>query len=409
MPAERPFQDIKVVDLSWVVAGPTIGRVLADYGATVVRVETKNKPDTARLTGPFHDSTPGVENSLLYGNVNAGKLGVTLDMSNPFAKEVLLDLVKWADVLIESFSPGVMTKWGMDYENLVEMNPNLIMLSTSLMGESGPHSKFAGFGNIGSALSGYMNIAGWPDKPPKGPFGPYTDFIGPRFSLIALLSALDFQRRTNQGCHIDVSQMESSIQFIAQGVLDYFVNGRVVERIGNHDFQMAPHGVYECLPEENGEKAFIAIAIRNDEEWKRLASIMEGDSLADDERFLKAEDRMNVQDLLDNKLKNWVKDKRAKELETVLQHNGIAAHKVDMSADSIEDPQFNYQNHFLHIDHPIHDETIVEGSRYSLSNEPAIVSRPAPLFGQDNHYVLSSFLNYSVEKIEELQKSGALE
>jgi len=216
-----PLQDLNVLDFSWVVAGPAVGRALADFGATVIRIETTNKIDTARLIGPFHDGITGPEHSALYGNVNAGKYGMTLDMSNEKAREVVLDLVRWADIVVESFSPGVMKKWGLDYETLRAVNPTLIMLSTSILGNTGPYSKFAGFGNLGSAMSGIMNIAGWPDEPPKGPFGPYTDFVGPRFSLVMVLSALDHARRTGEGCYIDLSQVETGIHFIAQGILNY--------------------------------------------------------------------------------------------------------------------------------------------------------------------------------------------
>src|ERR1700730_16620708 len=150
--SDLPLSDLKVVDLSWVVAGPVIGRALADYGARVVRVESGTRVETARVVGPFHGGKTGVENSALYGNVNAGKLGLALDLSVESAREVVRDLVRWADVLIEAFTPGVMTRWGLDYEALRQIKPDLIMLSTSLMGGTGPYSSFAGYGNVGAAM-----------------------------------------------------------------------------------------------------------------------------------------------------------------------------------------------------------------------------------------------------------------
>jgi crotonobetainyl-CoA:carnitine CoA-transferase CaiB-like acyl-CoA transferase len=175
--------DLKVADFSWVVAGPVVGRALADFGATVVRVESSTHIETARMMQPFYDGTPGAENSALYGTCNAGKLGLTLNLKQPEGRAVARDLIGWADVVIESFSPGQMERWGLDYESVQSLNPSVIMLSTSLMGQTGPAAKLAGYGNIGASASGYQDLVGWPDRPPIGPFGPYTDYVGPRFSL----------------------------------------------------------------------------------------------------------------------------------------------------------------------------------------------------------------------------------
>ncbi|MFJ7308872.1 CaiB/BaiF CoA transferase family protein [Peribacillus frigoritolerans] len=405
---ESVFHDLKVLDFSWVVAGPAIGRVLADYGATVIRVETTKRVDTARLIGPFHKGLPGVENSALYGNVNAGKLGFALDMTNEHAREVILDLVRWADILVESFSPGVMKRWGLEYETLCKIRPDLIMLSTSLMGGTGPYSNFAGYGNIGAAVSSCMNIGGWPDKPPRGPFGPYTDYVGPRFSLVTLLAALDQRGRTGQGCNIDLSQAEAGIHFLAQGMLDYYVNGKVTERMGNRDLQMAPHGVYPCRDTEAGDSSFVAIAVRNDAEWKRLATLVNGEKLANDVRFVSIEDRLLSCDLLDEIIGEWTAQMPANEVETLLQSNHIPAHNVASSVDALSDPQLQYQGHFIELDHPLHRKTVVEGARYKFSDTTAVVTRPAPTYGQDNEYILRYILNYDANRIAELETAGLL-
>ncbi len=191
-----PFEDLKVLDLAWVVAGPLIGRTLADYGATVIRVESAKRIDTARVMGPFPGGKMDVQQSALYENCNAGKLGLALDLSSPQGQEIIRKLAEWADVVVESFSPGQMKRWGLGYETLRERNPDLIMLSTSLMGQSGPYSSFAGYGNVGAAMAGFQHLVGEAGALPIGPFGPYTDYIGPRFSIVTLLAALDQRERT---------------------------------------------------------------------------------------------------------------------------------------------------------------------------------------------------------------------
>jgi benzylsuccinate CoA-transferase BbsF subunit len=405
----QPFADLKVVDLTWVVAGPTVGRVLADYGATVVRVETAKRVETARLVGPFHVGVPGPERSALYGNVNAGKLGLALDLSLEPARAVVRDLVRWADVVAEAFSPGVMRRWGLDYESLRDIKPDLIMLSTSLMGQTGPYAGYAGYGNSGAALSGFQNLVGWPDRPPIGPFGPYTDYVGPRYSLVAVLAALEYRRRTGEGCYIDHSQAESGINFLAPAFVDYFATGRIAERAGNADLQMAPHGVYPCLTEEGRPDTWVAIAVRNDDEWVRLAELIGGPEFAADGHFASAEQRLACADELDLLLGTWTAQRCASEVEELLQERGIPAHTVQASNDYARDPQAQHRGHFVQLAHPLHGETVVEASRFRLSRTPAITETSAPTFGRDSDHVLRNILGYSDERIAALTEIGSLQ
>jgi crotonobetainyl-CoA:carnitine CoA-transferase CaiB-like acyl-CoA transferase len=404
-----PFADLKVVDLTWVVAGPSVGRVLADYGATVVRVESARRIETARLVGPFHGGVPGPERSALYGNVNAGKLGLALDLSLEPAREVVRDLVRWADVIAESFSPGLMHRWGLDYESLREIKPGLIMLSTSLMGQTGPYAGYAGYGNSGAALSGFQNLAGWPDRPPIGPFGPYTDYVGPRYALVAVLAALEYRRRTGAGCYIDHSQAESGINFLAPEFVDYFVTGRIAERNGNADLQMAPHGVYSCKPDDGRPEAWVAIAVRSDEEWKRLATLIGGPNLASDARFASAAERLACAAELDELVSTWTASRSTGEIERLLQTRGIPAHAVLVSGDLVDDPQLQHRGHFVHLPHPLHGETVVEASRFRMSGTPPVTELCAPTIGRDSKLVLRDILGYGDERIATLTALGALE
>lgn len=405
MAADLPLADVKVLDLMWVMAGPAATRVLADYGATVVRVESTQRIDTGRTLEPYHNRQPGPENSGFFQNMTAGKLGITLDLTKEAGRAVALDLVRWADVVTESFSPKAMRAWGLDYESLRRVKPDLIMLSTCLMGQTGPLSMFAGYGNLAAAIWSFFDLTGWPDRPPAGPFGAYTDYLVPRCTAAAILAALDHRQRTGQGQYIDQSQAESALHFLGPAILDYTVNGRVQGRVGNRDADMAPHGVYPAA----GEDRWVAIAVGNDEQWRALCDVMERPDLLRDERFAAPEARLTHQDELDAVVAEWTKGRHAQETEATLQGRGVPASAVQNSQELYRDPQLTHRGHFVQLPHEVHGTTTVEGSRFKLSRTPAGVERAGPTFGRDNQYVLETILGYSQERIADLAAAGVLE
>jgi len=406
---DAPLAGLKVLDLAWVVAGPVIGRALADFGATVIRVESSVRIETARMMGPFPDGVLDPQKSGLFENCNAGKLGMTLNLGSAEGREVVRDLVRWADVVVESFSPGQMARWGLGYDELSKIKPGLIMLSTSLMGQTGPWASFAGFGNVGAAVSGYQAIVGWPDALPCGPFGPYTDFVGPRFSLAALLAALDHHRRSGQGCWLDVAQGEAGIQFLAPYIADCALSGRVLTPNGNRDPDMAPHGVFPCQALAPNPEGWVALAVRNDAEWVRLATLMGGPALAADPRFATLADRQRNEDALEALVADWTSRHTPLEVESLLQGAGIPAHNVASSADMVADPQLRLRQHYVKLPHELMAETTVENARYLLSATPARIQRPAPHFGRDNHKVLKEVLGYDDRRIAALTEQGILQ
>ncbi len=400
-----PLEGVKVLDLMWVMAGPGATRILADYGATVIRVETGKRIDTARTLVPFVTGQPGPENSIRFHDMNAGKLGVTLDLGKPEARAVVLDLVRWADVVAESFSPKVMRGWDLDYELLRKLKRDIIMLSTCLMGQTGPLSGFAGFGSLAAGISGFYDLTGWPDRPPSGPFGAYTDTIAPRFTAIAILAALDHRRRTGEGQYIDQSQAESALHFLGPALLDYTSNGRVQTRAGNRDPRMAPHGVYPAA----GDDRWVAIAAKDGEQWRALCDAIGKPELAGDERFATVEARIANETQVDEIVAEWAHGQDAFEIEAALQFRGIAAHVVLNSADLYADPQLQHRGHFVEVEHPLHGTITVSGSHFRLSRTPARITKAAPMYGEHNRYVLERILGYPPERIAELAASGALE
>jgi crotonobetainyl-CoA:carnitine CoA-transferase CaiB-like acyl-CoA transferase len=404
MPDALPLAGVNVVDLTWVMAGPAATRLLADFGASVVRVESTRRVDTARTVQPFHDGRPGPESSALYMNNNAGKLSITLDLGKPEGREVFLDLVRWADVVVESFSPGTMQSWGLDYGALAAVKPDLVMLSTCLMGQTGPLAAFAGYGNLAAAVSGFFEITGWPDRAPTGPFAAYTDYVSPRFTALALLAALDHRRRTGRGQYIDQSQVEAAVHFLSTAVLDWTVNGRVQGRIGNADPAMAPNGVYPVLPPED----WVAISVRDDQDWRALCGCMARPDLAADARYATTADRLARREELDYIVTEWTAGREGTAVESLLQAAGVPASVARSSAALLEDSQLRHLHHFVRLSHPVHGSTTVEGVRIRLSRTPGRVGGSPPLMGEHNQVVLEKILGYDEERIAELAASGAL-
>lgn len=400
-----PLADVKILDLMWVMAGPAGTRMLADYGATIVRVESQRRIDTARTLQPFLKRKPGPDNSALFQNLNAGKYGLSVDMTKEAGREVIRDLVRWADVVTESFSPRAMKGWGLDYQSLRQIKPDIIMISSCLMGQTGPWARFAGFGNLAAAISGFFNLVGWPDRPPAGPFSAYTDYVAPRFSALSILAALDHRRRTGQGQYIDQSQAEATLHLLSPALLDYTVNGRTPSGMGNRDPEMVPHGIYPA----QGEDRWLALAVQTDQQWQALCAVMNKPELAQDSRFAATATRLMHQDELDEIISAWTRTQDRFAMEGQLQARGVAAGAVLGLYELAHDQQLQHRGHFVPLEHHTLGKITVEGSRFRMSRTPAEVKRSAPTWGQDNQYVLEEILGYSEEKITELIAAEALE
>jgi crotonobetainyl-CoA:carnitine CoA-transferase CaiB-like acyl-CoA transferase len=397
-----PLGGLKVLELAWVVAGPRVGRVLADYGATVVRVDSAAKIEPARVVGPYPGGVIDVTRCALWDNCNAGKLGLSLDMTRPEAQQAIRDIAPWADVVTETYSAGQVGRWGLGYETLSALNPSLIMLSSCLMGQEGPLSKTAGFGNVGAAASGFQVMVGRAGAEPIGPAGPYTDFVAPRFTLVTLLAALDHRRRTGEGMFIDVSQAEAGIQFLAPQIADYAATGRVAEAQGNRDTHFAPHGVFACADHEG----WLAIAVRDDADWARLAAIVGGEAL--DGRFANFAGRKAREDEVEAIVGRWTATHSAHAAQEILQAAGVPAHVAATSRDFCADPQIVHRGHIVSQPHPAGGHSVIEASRFDLSATPYSPGLVAPPFGRDNVQVLRDFAGYDEARIATLVEAGVL-
>lgn len=403
--SDPPLSDLKILDFAWVMAGPLATRVLADYGATVVRVESIHRQDLIRALSPRIDGNPSPEHSAPQQNFNAGKLGLTLNPNAPEGRKVVLDLVRWADVVFDSFAPGAMAAWGFDYESFRRINPKIVQVSSSLMGQSGPLAKFAGFGNLGAALSGFYEVTGWPDREPVGPFAAYTDSLAPRFAVLSILAALEHRRRTGEGQFVDLSQAESALHFYTPALLEFQVNDRVMSRMGNADPYCAPHGSYPVA----GQDRWIALACETDQHWQALCLEMDRPDLARNASLGTIEGRVARSEELDQIVSEWTASVDGGQLEAKLQARGVPAHRLQTSADLSLDPQLVHRHHFLTVPHPLIPKVVIEGTRFQLSRTPARIERGGPTLGQHIHEVLGGILGYDDDRIAEIVASGALE
>ena len=235
-----PFEGLKIADFAWIGAGPVSVKYFADHGAEVIRIETTMPPDRLRNVGPFKDGVQGVNRSQFFAMANASKKGIVLDLKSEAGKETAKKLLAWCDVAFESFTPGTMADLGLGYETARELNPDIIMVSTCLMGQTGPARSLAGYGYHAAAIAGFYEVTGWPDRPPAGPFTAYTDIVAPHFLAATVAAAIDHHRRTGEGQYIEQSQMEAALNFLAPELLEHQLSGAVPRRVGNQDAGMAP-------------------------------------------------------------------------------------------------------------------------------------------------------------------------
>ena len=383
--------------------GPITIKNLADHGATVLHIESHTHLDTLRVTPPFKDGVPGVNNSAFMADYNTGKYGVSLNINTPKGVEIAKKFIMWADVVAESFSPRAMTKWGLDYESIRKVKPDIIYYSASQQGSGGPHSGFIGFGMMMASLSGYANLTGWPDRDPAPPYGAYTDFISPFFGAAALVAALDHRRKTGVGQHLDLSQLECGLQLIAPVQMDYVLNGNEMVRDGNRDPRAAPHNAYPCL----GNDSWCAIAVFTDEEWTSLCMVIGKPDIVRDPRFETLEARKANEDELDRLIGEWTRERDAQDIMEALQSVGVPAGVVLNAEGQFNDRQVKNRGFFHYLDHQVIGRHAYDGFSFDLSRTPGTLTA-APTLGQHNEYVYKKVLGMTDEQIGDLIAEGVI-
>ena len=405
--ARKPLEGLKVLDFCWVAVGPMTTRYLGEHGATVLRIESSKRPETLRRAAPFGGGIQGINRSGYFASYNPNKYGVSIDMAHPRARDLVLKLAAWGDLVTENFTPGTMERWNLGYQDLRDVNPGIVMFSTSMLGRGGPYERQPGFGPVLSSLAGLSNITGWPDRDPVNPYGAYTDFIGPRFAVAAILSALDYKRRTGEGAHLDMSQLEASLHFSAPYLLDAAVNGHQQVRRGNEEPGAAPNGVYPC----KGDDRWIAISCQTDEEWEALCGLMDRSEWGYEraEQFSTLLGRKAHEEELNHLIAQWTADKEPRPLMFALQGAGVPAGMVNDCRDLFDDPQLTHRGHFTFLDHPEIGPYPSDRAEFNLSETPGSLDTPAPLLGQHTEIALRDVVGLSEEEYLSLKDDGVLE
>jgi crotonobetainyl-CoA:carnitine CoA-transferase CaiB-like acyl-CoA transferase len=399
------LQGVKILDFAWVGVGPITTKYLADNGAEVIRVESAARPDVLRIAPPWKDATPGIDNSQFFASYNTSKKGITLDLAKPKAREIVRRLVPWADAVVESFTPKAMRNWELDYDHLRRIKPDLVMLSTCMQGQTGPHALYPGFGQLMSALSGFYYISGYDPDHPTPPYGAYSDFVAPRFSACALLAALDYRRRTGRGQYIDMSQYEAALHNLAPALIDYGATGRVLGPRGNASDRYAPHGAYRCA-DEGGEERWLVLAVANDQQWDGLLSTL--GASAPDERFATHLSRLENSKALDEFVAPMVREHNAHELTAKLQAAGVAAYPVQNCVDVHQDENLDAFGFWHWLEHKVMGPAPYEGLQHRMSCTPGDLRSAAPVLGQHNDEVFRDLLGLAPEEIEQLKKESVI-
>jgi len=399
-----PLEGIRVADFTWVWAGPFCTLQLAHLGAEVIRVETATRPCVTRMLPPWADGEFGVNRSGYFNQYNQGKQSLTLDLKNPRAVELAKELVAKSDIVCENFAAGVMDRMGLGYSVLQQVKPDIIMIALSGYGATGPEREFVSYGPAQVPLSGMSSLTGYRDWPPMHVGISYGDPTGGLHGAVAVLAALLYRARTGRGQFIDLSQQETTIAVIPDGVMDYTMNETQPLRQGNRSRQMAPHGIFRCT----GEQRWIAITVRDDDEWQRFAARIGHPKLANDPQFRTLAARKANEDRLEEIVTEWTLAHSPEDATQILQDIGVPAFTTYSSKDLSQDLHLNAANFFVNLEHPEVGARQHVGIPWRMSGTPCAVRHAAPCLGEHTDHVLVEILGYSTDQVTALKNEGVV-
>lgn len=387
-----------VLDLTRVLAGPYSGMMLADMGATVIKLENPKGGDDTRKMGPFINN-----NSVYYANFNRSKLGCTLNLKDPEGKEIFKELVKKADIVIENYRPGTMEKLGLGYDVLKEINPGIIYGAVSGFGHTGPYSKRAGYDIVGQAMGGLMSTTGWPDGPATRVGTPMGDVLGGLNMTIGILAALVNKQKTGLGEKVDVALVDSVASAMENITMIYQATGRIPQRIGNRYESTYP---YDVFPAKDGD---VVIAAGNNKLYGLLCDVMKQPELKTDPRFTEIKDRVQNHAAMREIICTWTKDYTIDEIDQLLNDAGCPACPVNTIDRLVKDPQIaGAREMFPEIDQPGIGKLQITAVPQHLTRTKAYPRKAAPLLGEDNEKIYGEFLGFDAVKLNELKANGTI-
>lgn len=397
MTGSGPLAGIRVLDFCWIGAGALVTKTLAELGASIYRIESRTHPDNLRLAPPFRPGAEGLEGSGYFASRNPSKQSVALNMSTDEGRAMAIELASKVDVVTSNFRPGVMERWGLDYESLRPVNPSVVYMTMPMQGSTGPHSRYIGFGSTIAALAGIVALSGQPGRTPVGTGTHYPDHVpNPGHTLVALLAALRHRARTGEGQSIELSQLESTINVIGPAILEAST-GSTPEMTGNRIPSAAPHTSYRCADDQ-----WIVVSCRTDAEWAGLAAALDRAELATDPRFARLEDRKAHEDELDAEVAAAIAIRDREPLLELFARSSVPASPVKSSRDIVEDRVLWERGFWQSIHHPVIGEMPISRSPFRRVGEarPELV-RP-PLLGEHTWEVLSAELGLDRAEYERL-------
>ena len=398
------LEGIRIIEFGWAVVGPLTTSWAGNYGAQVIKIESKTRPDIIRSMTPFVGDRVDTNNSLFFGRENASKYSMALNLKHPEGVNVAKRLVAKSDIVVESYTAGVMDRYGLGYDELRKIKPDIIMLSSCMYGQTGSLRSMPGYGVPLTAISGLTYLCGWPDRPPTGPYGSYTDYLVPRLNLLALVSALDYRRRTGKGGHIDAAQLECSVQFVTPVLLEYAANRRVAMRSGNASDRAAPHGVFRC----KGKDRWCAIAVFTDEEWQGFCKAMGNPLWTNDSGFSTLSERKKNENELNSRIEEWTLGREAGEVMTLLQSHGVSAGVTNDGRDLGKDPQLMHDRYYKRLEHPEMGAVDYAPHSIEFSKSDQEVFR-SPCLGENTEYICRDIIGLSREEFDTYLAQGVFE
>jgi crotonobetainyl-CoA:carnitine CoA-transferase CaiB-like acyl-CoA transferase len=402
--AKELLDGVKILDFTWAIAGSMTTKQFADHGAAVVRIESRTRPDLTRferLSSGSSENNP--DDKPWFCDINSSKYSLTINLKHPGARRVIMRLVDWCDIVAENFTPGTMKKLGYDYETLKAHKPDLIMLSSSVFGQTGPFAETWGIDGTGNALSGRLSASGWPDRAPTLPSASILgDIVQPYVNAAALTAALIARARTGHGQYIDSSMFEILVQHTAPAAIEQAAKGADFARHGNRVAWAAPHGVFPCA----GDERWLAIEVTSDDEWRALCAEMGRASLAADPRFITLAQRKANEDALEREVAAWTHTQDPHHAMLKLQTAGVAAGAVQTAADIVDrDPQIGQRGALVTLPHPPLEPFGHQAPPYKFSRTPHTM-RTAPNLGEHTRMVCREFLGMPENEIDTLMADG---
>jgi benzylsuccinate CoA-transferase BbsF subunit len=403
--SKKVFEGVKIIDFGWAIAGPLTLKYLADYGATVVCIESTQRPDLLRTATPYKDSIPGVDRAGYFAYFAANKFSMCINLNKPEGLEIARKLVSWADIVADSHRPGVMERWGLSYNDLIKIKPDIIMVRNSNQGLTGPAATHPGLGNHINGLAGFVNYVGWPEQEPVSLMVAYSDYLVPHFAAAALIGALDYKRKTGKGQMLDISQFEVGLQLLSPALVNYTCNQTEEEAKGNSSDFAAPHGVFKC----KGDDRWCTISVFSDKEWQSFCNAIGRKEWIAKPEFSTFAARKANEAALNKLIEQWTKDYEPGEVMKLLQQAGVAAAVVQNAKDLYNDIQLKERECFWNGDHQELGSFSFLGQPSRLSRTKAELFRGAPCLGQHTEYVCREYLGISQEEYDKYLVEGVFE